>query len=83
MQTRVAQKKAGGVMKFPSAQRLRAQVLGPSYCLGYFGYLALQGASDNNTDERCDRRLVSGLPAPAQHRGWAHGYRASVQGGNL
>ena len=38
-------------MKFPSAQRLRAQVFGPSYCLGYFGDLALQGASDNNTHD--------------------------------
>jgi hypothetical protein len=70
-------------MKFPSAQKVRAQVFGPSYCLGYFGDLALQGASDDNTHERCDRRLVSGLSAPAQQRGWAQGYRASVQGGNL
>jgi hypothetical protein len=45
-------------MKFPSVLRVRAQVFGPSYCLRYFGDLALYGASDNNTVERCDRGLV-------------------------
>lgn len=60
MQTRGQKKGLSGYEVPVSPKDCEPQVFGPSYCLGYFGDLALQAAPDNNTDERCHRRLVSG-----------------------